>query len=353
MYQIISRLIFALIVVAFPVIGFTFTLMSVNEFFGSTFSFKKGWLYITAYGVAGLLYIIISSHRETVKEKDTKIAKLESENKEQRETLKDHSKSMWKELSKVNIHAHNESVLEVFERFLMTQENVIAVELYSYYLQDGHDNVIVKINHSLGVVMENKDHNTILQNYYPIPKYLYEEFKAAQYMFQNNYFAEEYNGHKPLFTDKQPLVSFFNKVKDELSKIKKPKDKEEVVRFALLVLAAGDLDDWLQRINYGKEIELLDDGEKVQDLFEKSKTGILRGILDDSTLYSFNYKKKDSISKKENRLYITKKSSVRGKPSIFVITVENRPGINEKKIMDSLIRLLEIEQSIEVEYNNK
>ncbi|WP_220127277.1 hypothetical protein [Halobacillus locisalis] len=338
--------------------AFTFTLMSLDGIWSHEFPVKVGYLFVVGYIFLAVFYIIIQNHRENIKDRVSQLSTLQAENKEQRETLKDHSKSLWKELSKVNIHAHNESVMNVFERFLMTQENVIAVELYNYYLQDGTDYTAVKINHSLGRVMENKDHNTILQHYYHIPKYTYEKFKAAQYMFQNQYFLDVYNGKKPDLKDKKPLINFFQELRTELFEKdveKEPYSKEDVAKFALLILAAGDIEDWFQKVDFNKELLFVneEDQEKEKALFEKSKTGILRGILDKGSLYTFSYKKKEPISRKDNRIYITKKTSVRGRPSILVITVENRPGLNDKQIMDSLIRLLEVEQSIEVEYNNR
>ncbi|UOR14106.1 hypothetical protein [Halobacillus amylolyticus] len=329
--------------------AFIFTVMSVDSVMTESFKLKKGYLFILVYVGFGVAYFITHHNKEKINDKEREIRRLKDENTEQRENLKDHAKSLWKEMTKINVHAHNENVLKVFEKFIMNNSNVVAVELYDYYFQDGSGDtdVTIKINHSLGLVMENKDHNTILQNYYHIPKHTLDKFNTARYMFHATYNQLE---------DKKPLIQFFTEIRKELSGKDIEYNKNDVIKFALLVLAGGLIDEFLQRVDNSKvrDVDLLEKGNegKTQDLFEKAKTGILRGILDDGEFYSFNYKKKNGVPDKEKRLYVTRKVLMRGKPSIFVITVDNNENVNDKSLMDSFIRLLEIEQSIEVEYNN-
>ncbi len=347
LYKVLTIIVWILFFIIGPIMAFSFTVMSVDSVMTEDYKIKKGYLYIAIYVFIGIAYFLWFNHKESIKEREDKITHLDKENTEQREILKDNAKALWKEMTKINIHAHNQNVINIFEKFIMNHPNVIAVELYDYYTQDGSNStkdVTIKINHSLGYVMENKNQNTILQDYYHIPKALLDKFKIARKMFKVTDSEE----------GKMELFKFFSEIRTELSgKNIEEYNRKDVIKFALLVLAAGLINDWFKKLDDAKvrRVELLNDEEKTQALFEKSKTGILRGILDNGQFYAFNYMKRNSVSEKEERLYITKRVLMRGKPSIFVITVDNNGNVDEKMLMESFIRLMFIDDTIQVEYN--
>lgn len=195
---------------------------------------------------------------------------------------------------------------------------VVATQIYRYKFSK--TNYKVKINYEDGYVIEEERINAVIQEHFEVDKNLFKELDKIV---------------KAIRKDENDLNSidrFMTRLIDKLDHNPRIIDlNKELNQFNLLVLAiqfflsvGNTADDFL---GANKLISILNHGDKENELYTRTRTGLTRAIinaeLNMSSLYCFEHIGKND---KSGRVYLTIKVKRKNDPTpyIFLITVSSK-----------------------------
>ncbi|PTX61767.1 hypothetical protein C8P63_10619 [Melghirimyces profundicolus] len=193
------------------------------------------------------------------------------------------------------------SMEKALAKFTLNEPHVLASQLYKYNVKHYYKRVKVQANHITAHVSEGFELNALVQIIYEIEKDLYLRFVRAK---------REMDRNVP-----EPLLSLIGEIYHE---IKEQGERDEVndrlaVRYAFLVMGVNLLEN---KLNIDVSFPL--DEALERKVNEQKRTGILRGILLDEEIYTFEHK---GTSRKRGRLYLTRTTKIKGTPYIFLLTL--------------------------------
>lgn len=210
------------------------------------------------------------------------------------------------------------SVEKAMERFTKNEPYVLAAQLYRYSLKHHPHHVKVQANHVSAYVSEGIELNALVQIIFQIDKKVYKQFIQAKKEMDRN------------IPDR--LLTFIGDLYHEI-KEQGHQDRmndQLAMKYAFLVMGVNILEN---KLNLDVSFSL--DPEIERKLNEHKRTGILRGILLDDEVYTFEHK---GISRKRGRLYLTRTTQVHDTPYIFLLTL-NPDLLSEAEGYDQLKQL--------------
>ncbi|MEG0266662.1 MAG: hypothetical protein RR659_03330 [Bacilli bacterium] len=230
--------------------------------------------------------------------------------------IKDESRVIWQKYHELNTYRIGELLKNNLELFVKKESSIFSAQVYEYNEIITADSVQIKVKFLMGYVEEQENLNSILQNYYLLPKKEYIEYKNLIEI-----------------SDLDNIYMYLEKI---VTKLKEVTLENSNIKYSYIWLL-GDL--LLEKLNVLNKISLVDD-ECVKEKLTANlrREGILKGILLNEP-YWFNGKQDGD---KKDRKYITSPFTFNDKSVIILFTGHKDIIVDEQYLVGLLKRFNEM-----------
>ncbi len=251
--------------------------------------------------------------------------KIELNNANQQ--LDSETKALWKNYKDLSVYRVNQSIKECMRVIVDNFQEIDAIQLHSYSINQTLSNIVYKISFVFGYSIERIQLNSMFQNYYHIHKSIFKEYQTSKKRIAVGEYKYAMNF----------INSSIFKIQDSNEKTFSKKIEEFSILFSLVRDLINDLYNSNPNLQlYINSVLGYVSDSRVIRMTNHKKTGYLLSLINESW-YIFSYEKD---GQKNGRLYYTQTINIKGDNHLMTFIIN--PTIIDTDDINIYLKELEI-----------